>query len=254
MNENALCVEMGIPLLAHPKHTYSKIGGLTDSDLVIYATPQGRTVYLKTQDPNTSGSQPTDLPFQHSAPLDPSSSKQDQKVQDLCREILMVRIFEVHEPEDDPTKRLNFDNYNSDDFDEYLSDNMETTPPTITEAKATPKQDPSAPPSAVTVTMQLEEQKPAEDLYECRCLLNQKRAFRCQRLANNQQEHQGDTYDYSNCDLRNVINVVRDARDVIISRRKEREEIEVYSPSSNYRIPAQASLSFKKYKPASTRS
>ena len=32
MNENALRVEMGIPLLAHPKHTYSKIGGLTDSD------------------------------------------------------------------------------------------------------------------------------------------------------------------------------------------------------------------------------
>jgi hypothetical protein len=32
MNENALCVEMGLPLLAHPKHTYSKIGGLTDSD------------------------------------------------------------------------------------------------------------------------------------------------------------------------------------------------------------------------------
>ena len=31
MNENALRVEMGIPLLAHPKHTYSKIGGLTDS-------------------------------------------------------------------------------------------------------------------------------------------------------------------------------------------------------------------------------
>ena len=32
MNENALRVEMGIPLLAHPKHTYSKIGGLTDSN------------------------------------------------------------------------------------------------------------------------------------------------------------------------------------------------------------------------------
>ena len=76
---------MGIPLLAHPKHTYSKIGGLTDSDseysynsedelddliqyskkvesnstknsksdqdslpnLVIYAMPQGRTVRLE---------------------------------------------------------------------------------------------------------------------------------------------------------------------------------------------------------------
>ena len=32
MNENALRIEMGIPLLAHPKHTYTKIGGLTDSD------------------------------------------------------------------------------------------------------------------------------------------------------------------------------------------------------------------------------
>ena len=102
MNENALRVEMGIPLLAHPNHTYSKIGGLTDSEseyssnseeklddliqyskqvesnsaknsksdqdslpnLVIYTTPQGRTVHLRmTQDLNTSGSQPTDLPF-----------------------------------------------------------------------------------------------------------------------------------------------------------------------------------------------
>ena len=32
MNANALRVDMGIPLLTHPKHTYSKIGGLTDSD------------------------------------------------------------------------------------------------------------------------------------------------------------------------------------------------------------------------------
>ena len=103
MNENALCVQMGIPLLAHPKHTYSKIGGLTDSkseyssnlenelddliqysrqvesnsaknsksdqdslpNLVIYAMPKGRTVRLrKTQDPTTSGSQSTDLPYQ----------------------------------------------------------------------------------------------------------------------------------------------------------------------------------------------
>ena len=90
----------------------------------------------------------------------------------------MVRIFEVHEPEDDSTERLNLDDYNSDDFDEYLSDNMETTPPTITEAQATTKQDPPAPPPAVMVTVQLEEQHAAEDLYERRRLLNQKRAFR----------------------------------------------------------------------------
>ena len=102
MNENALRVEMGIPLFAHPKHTYSKIGGLTDSEseysfdleeqlddliqyskqvesssaknlksdqdsipnLIIYATPQGRTVHLrKAQDPNASSSQ-VDLPYQ----------------------------------------------------------------------------------------------------------------------------------------------------------------------------------------------
>ena len=93
MNENILRVEMGISLLAHPKHTYSKIGGLTDSEseyssdpeeqlddliqyskqiesnsakkptsdqdplpnLILYATMQGRTVHLrKEQDPNAS--------------------------------------------------------------------------------------------------------------------------------------------------------------------------------------------------------
>ena len=76
------------------------------------------------------------------------------------------------------------------------------------------------------------------------------------RLANSLQEQQGDNYDYSNCDLRSVINVGRDARNIIISRRKEREEVEAYSPSSNYRIPPKASASFKKHKPAtiSTRS
>ena len=67
----------------------------------------------------------------------------------------MVRISE--EPEGDPTERLNLDDYNSDDFDEYLSNNMETTPPTITEAQATVKQDPPAPALAVTITVQLEE-------------------------------------------------------------------------------------------------
>ena len=68
-----------------------------------------------------------------------------------------------------------------------------------------------------------------------------------------QQEQQGDNYDYSNNDLHNVINIGRDARNVIISRRKECKEIEAYSPSSNYRITAKSSVAFKKQKPASTR-
>ena len=49
-----------------------------------------------------------------------------------------------------------------------------------------------------------------------------------------------------------MINIGRDARNVIISRRKEREEIEAYIPSSNYRIPAYASASFKKRNLATT--
>ena len=57
-------------------------------------------------------------------------------------------------------------------------------PPTVTEAQAATKQDPPAPPLAVTVNIQFEEQHAAEDLYERRRLLNQKRAFRRQRLAN----------------------------------------------------------------------
>ena len=142
----------------------------------------------KAQDPNASASQLVDLPYQQSTPLDPSSSKQDQEVQDLCREILMVRIAE--EPEGDPTERLNLDDYNSDDFNEYLSNNMETTAPTTTEAQVATKENLLAPPPppAVTVTVQLDEQHPAEDLYERRHQLNQKRAFRRQRLANTLQE------------------------------------------------------------------
>ena len=70
----------------------------------------------------------------------------------------MVRISKFQETEGDPAEHIHLDDYNSDDFDEYLSDNMETTPPTITEAQATIKQDPPAPPPAVTITVQLEEQ------------------------------------------------------------------------------------------------
>jgi hypothetical protein len=137
MNENALRVEMGIPLLTHPKHTYSKFGGLTDSDseysynsedeldsliqyskevksnstktsksdqnflpnLVIYATPQGRTVHLEETCPQpleAPSPRLAALPFQKGAPLDPLGSKQDQEIKDLYSEILMVRISKLH--------------------------------------------------------------------------------------------------------------------------------------------------------------
>ena len=69
----------------------------------------------------------------------------------------MVRISKVPEPEGDSMERLNLDDYNSDDFDEYLSDNIEITLPTITDAQGTMMQDPPAPPPAVTITVQVEE-------------------------------------------------------------------------------------------------
>jgi hypothetical protein len=100
----------------------------------------------------------------------------------------MVRIFELHESDDDSMERLNLDDYNSDDYDEYLSDNIEATPSVITEVKNTIKQDPPLAPPAVTVTVQWEDEPVAEDLYERRRVLNQKRTFRRQRIANCQQE------------------------------------------------------------------
>ena len=79
----------------------------------------------------------------------------------------MVCIAE--EPEGDLMECLNHDDYNSDDFNEYLSGSMETTT-TITEAQVTTKEDlpTPPPPPAVTVTVQLDEQHPAEGLYERR--------------------------------------------------------------------------------------
>ena len=78
----------------------------------------------------------------------------------------MIRISKLHEPEDDSMERFNLNNYNPDDFDEYLSDNMENTPPTVTDDQAATKQDLLAPPLTVTVTVQLEEQHATEDFHE----------------------------------------------------------------------------------------
>ena len=84
----------------------------------------------------------------------------------------MVRISKLHESDDDSMERLNLDNYKSDDYEEYLSNNKETTPPVVTEVESTIKKDLSVAPPAVTVTVQLEEQPATEDLYERHHLVN----------------------------------------------------------------------------------
>ena len=56
-------------------------------------------------------------------------------------------------------------------------------------------------------------------------------------LKTEHHEQLGDSFNYSNSDLHNVINIGRNAKTVIIDKREDHEEIEAYSPTSNYRIP-----------------
>ena len=84
----------------------------------------------------------------------------------------MVSISELHESDDDSMEHVSLDDYDSVDYDKYLPDKMEATPPPVTDFKTTINQDPPAAPPTVTVTVQLEEEPAAEDLYKHRCLLN----------------------------------------------------------------------------------
>ena len=47
----------------------------------------------------------------------------------------------------------------------------------------------------------------------------------------------GDSFDYSNNDLHNVINIGRNAKIVIINKGEDQEEVEAYSPISNFKLP-----------------
>ena len=149
----------------------------------------------------------------------------------------MMRILELSDSEDDLLERVNLGDYNSDEFDEYLTDDMDTSPIVMTDIKTTISYDPPPAPPNVTVTVKLEDKEKETDLYERRRIRNQKRAFRRQRTADYGHKHHGDSFDYSNSDLHNIINTGRDARNIIISKRQEREETEAYCPSTNYHLP-----------------
>ena len=57
------------------------------------------------------------------------------------------------------------------------------------------------------------------------------------RASTIRHQQTGDSFDYSNTDLRDIISIGRDARTIIITRKKEYEEAEAYSPTSNFRLP-----------------
>ena len=162
-----------------------------------------------------------ELPFQEGAPL---QEEDNQKFCSLDREIFMAIISEIEEHNDDPMERVDLVDYNSSDYDEYLSD-IEVNETEIVNYKIPP------PPPGVTVTVH-----PDDDQNELKKIRNQKRCMR-HRLATERCQQLGNSFDYSNSDLHNVINIGRDARTVVINRRKEREEAEAYSPTSNYRLP-----------------
>ena len=101
---------------------------------------------------------------------------------------------------------------------------MDTSPVVTTEMKTTISHDPSPAPPSVTVTVKIEDEQEEVDLYEHRRIRNQMRAFWHQRETDYSHERHDDSFDYSNVDLRNVINIGCDARNVILSKRHEREE------------------------------
>ena len=96
------------------------------------------------------------------------------------------------------------------DYDEFLSQAEES------ETVAASYELPPSPPG-ITVTVHLDS--------------NPKKIFKTEH-----HQQLGDSFDYSNSDLHNVINIGHNAKTVIINKREDHEEVEAYSPTSNYRI------------------
>jgi hypothetical protein len=77
----------------------------------------------------------------------------------------------------------------------------------------------------------------ADDIQkEHRRLINAKRAKRRHRAVKTNQQGSRNLHDSSMGDLRAIINAGRDARNVIIARQQEHEEVEAYSPT-RYQLP-----------------
>ena len=95
------------------------------------------------------------------------------------------------------------------DCDDFLSE-LE-----VNEATTTSYEIPSPPPG-ITITVHLDN--------------NPKMILKTEHY-----QQLGDSFDYSNSDLQNVINIGRNAKTVIINK-GDHEEVKAYSPTSNYRI------------------
>ena len=112
----------------------------------------------------------------------------------------------------DPTNRKANSTVIEDlDYDDFLSETEESE--VVVASYEIPP-----PPSGITVTVHLDS--------------NPKKIFKTEH-----RQQLGDSFDYSNSDLHNVINIGHNAKTVIINKAEEHEEVEAYSPTSNYRLP-----------------
>ena len=91
----------------------------------IRLTPQDVTTHRKKrqnrQALGKSSFRGNELPFQLGIPLE--GEEETLNIKDPCCEVLMVRIDEIHESHnDDPMERVDLLDYNSSDFNEFISD------------------------------------------------------------------------------------------------------------------------------------
>jgi hypothetical protein len=83
---------------------------------------------------------------------------------------------------------------------------------------------------------------------EHRRLINAKCTQRRHRAVETNQQGSVNLHDSSTGDLRAIINAGRDARNVIIARQQEHEEVEAYSPT-RYQLPLDCLETTQKHKP-----
>ena len=119
-------------------------------------------------------SEDVELLFQQGVPL--HEEDDDQKTHFPDREIFMAIISEIQEHNDDPIEQVELINYNSSDYDEFLSD-VEAT-----ETEAVNYEIPSPPPGVI-VTVHME-----GDDSELRKICNQKRNMRRHLVAERHQQ------------------------------------------------------------------
>ena len=117
----------------------------------------------------------------------------------------------------DPTNRKTNSTALEDlDYDEFLSNAG------ASETVAISYEIPPLPPG-ITVTVHLDNNP--------KNIQDQKRNI---NLTTEHHQQLGDSFDYSNSDLHNVINIGRNAKTVIINKGEDHEEVEAYGPTSNY--------------------